>query len=121
MGLTEKILVSYPYVNIFAANVKAITYARVVLSRQTISKYTDPICFDFEDNQTEPDENIPEIDPKEPQYGGAYQIILSEKQISLTVGEEIKIKNGISTQTRNPTQSFGADLFLTNQGVNQLE
>jgi hypothetical protein len=121
LGLTEKILFSYPYLDIFAANVKAITYARVVLSRQTISSYTDPICFDFRDNQTEPDEIRAEIDPKDPQYSIAYRIIFSDKPISLAGGNKMKIKNSISKNISNRTQLFGADLFLINQGVNQLE
>ena len=121
MGLIEKILFSPPYLDIFAANVKAITYARVVLSRQTKSEYTDLRYFDFRDNQTEPDENRAEIYRKDPQYPGAYGIIFHIKPISLNGGKEMKIKNSISKRIANRTQSFGADLFPINQGVNQLE
>ena len=121
MGLIEKILFSSPYLDIFAANDKAITYARVALSRQTKPNYTDPICFDFRDNQTESDENRPEIYRKEPQYHTAYRIISHNKPISLKGGQEMKIKKMISRSIENTTQLFGADLFSINQGVNQLE
>jgi len=121
LGLIEKILVSSPYLDIFAANVKAITYTRVVLSRQTKSKYTDPICFDFRDNQTESDENRPEIYQNNPQYHTAYRIIFDSKPISLKGWQEMKIRNSASKSIANRTQLFSADLFPINQGVNQLE